>query len=62
MPSASLRLGHPTLERDLAVAGAVRKRLPDDVVLLVDYNQVLSVAEAIRRGRALGAARRRLPR
>jgi mandelate racemase len=48
-----LRLGHPTLEEDLAVTRAVRKRLPDAVELPVDYNQALTVAEAIRRGRAL---------
>jgi mandelate racemase len=48
-----LRLGHPTLEQDLAVARAVRRRLPDAVAMMVDYNQALTVAEAIRRGRAL---------
>lgn len=48
-----LRLGYPTLEQDLAVARAVRKRISDAIELLVDYNQALTVAEAIRRGRAL---------
>ena len=51
--SVKLRLGHPTLEQDLAVTRAVRKRLPDSTELPVDYNQALTVAEAIRRGRAL---------
>jgi mandelate racemase len=51
--SVKLRLGHPTLEQDLAVARAVRRRLPERVELPVDYNQALTVAEAIRRGRAL---------
>lgn len=51
--SVKLRLGHPTLEEDLAVTRAVRKRLPDTVELPVDYNQALTVAEAVRRGRAL---------
>ncbi len=51
--SVKLRLGHPTLEQDLAVTRAVRRRLPDSVALPVDYNQALTVAEAIRRGRAL---------
>jgi len=51
--SVKLRLGHPTLEDDLAVTRAVRNRLPDTVELPVDYNQALTVAEAIRRGRAL---------
>jgi len=48
-----LRLGYATLEQDLAAVRAVRKRLPDGVALMTDYNQALSVAEAIRRGRAL---------
>jgi mandelate racemase len=51
--SVKLRLGHPTLEEDLAVTRAVRKRLPDAIALPVDYNQALTVTEAIRRGRAL---------
>src|SRR5271157_4986757 len=50
--SVKLRLGNPNLEQDLAVTRAVRKRLPDAVELPVDYNQALTVAEAIRRGRA----------
>ncbi len=48
-----LRLGHPTLEADLAAVHAVRRHLPEGVALMVDYNQALSVAEAVRRGRAL---------
>ena len=48
-----LRLGHPTLDEDLNVVRAVRKRLPDAVKLMVDYNQALTVDEAIVRGRAL---------
>lgn len=51
--SVKLRLGHPTLEQDLAVTRAVRKRLSEATELPVDYNQALTVAEAIRRGRAL---------
>lgn len=53
--AVKLRLGHPTLEQDLAVTRAVRERLPDAIELLVDYNQALSVTEAIRRGQALEA-------
>jgi len=53
--SVKLRLGYPTLEQDLAVTRAVRKRLSDAIELPVDYNQALTVAEAIRRGRALEA-------
>jgi len=53
--AVKLRLGHATLEADLAAVRAVRKRLPDSVKLMVDFNQALSVAEALRRGRALDA-------
>jgi mandelate racemase len=48
-----LRLGYATLDEDLAVTRAVRRRLPDDVALMVDYNQALSLDEALLRGRAL---------
>lgn len=48
-----LRLGYPTLAEDLAAVRAVRRRLPGDVELMVDYNQALNVAEAMRRGTAL---------
>jgi len=48
-----LRLGHHTLQEDLAAVRAVRSRIPDDVVVMVDYNQALTPAEAIDRGRAL---------
>jgi mandelate racemase len=50
-----LRLGYPSLEEDIAAVRAVRKAIPADVALMVDYNQALSVAEALRRGRALDA-------
>jgi mandelate racemase len=48
-----LRLGYPTLEEDLAAVRAVRARIPADSALMTDYNQALTVEEAIRRGRAL---------
>jgi len=48
-----LRLGYPTLAEDLAAVDAVRARIGEGVPLMVDYNQALSVAEAMRRGRAL---------
>lgn len=51
--AVKLRLGHPTLAEDLAVTRAVRARLPDSVSLLVDYNQALTRADALARGRAL---------
>ena len=51
--AVKLRLGYPTLTDDLAAVRAVRARIGDDVALMVDYNQALSVAEALARGRAL---------
>jgi mandelate racemase len=48
-----LRLGRPTAEQDLAVVRAVRRRPPDALAVMTDYNQALTVTEAIRRGRAL---------
>ncbi|HTO96018.1 MAG TPA: enolase C-terminal domain-like protein [Myxococcales bacterium] len=51
--AVKMRLGHPALEADLLAVRAVRKRLPAAVALMVDFNQALSVPEAMRRGRAL---------
>ena len=51
--AVKLRLGYPTPEADLAAVRAVRKRLPDAVEVMVDFNQALSLAEALERGRAL---------
>jgi mandelate racemase len=51
--AVKLRLGYPTLEADLAAVRAVRKRITANIALMVDYNQALTVEEAIRRGRAL---------
>jgi len=51
--AVKLRLGHPALQADLAALRAVRARLPDRVALMVDFNQALSVAEGLRRGRAI---------
>ncbi len=48
-----LRLGYPTLAEDIAAVRAVRKRVGADIAIMVDYNQALTVAEAIARGRAL---------
>jgi len=48
-----LRLGHARLEGDIAGVKAVKKALPPEIVLMTDYNQGLTVAEALRRGRAL---------
>jgi mandelate racemase len=51
--AVKLRLGYATLEADLAAVHAVRRRVPDGIAVMVDFNQALSVAEALRRGRAL---------
>ena len=53
--AVKLRLGYPTLERDIAAVHAVRNRVGGAVALMVDYNQALSVDEALTRGRALDA-------
>jgi mandelate racemase len=53
--AVKLRLGYPTLARDIAAVHAVRKRIGEDVHLMVDYNQLLTVDEAQARGRALDA-------
>jgi mandelate racemase len=50
--AVKLRLGYATLKEDLAALHAVRRRIPNTTIL-VDYNQALSVAEALERGRAL---------
>lgn len=51
--AVKLRLGRVGAEEGLAVARAVRRRLPDSVALMSDYNQALTVTEAIRCGQAL---------
>jgi len=50
-----LRLGYPTLQADIDAVRAVRKRIGDGVALMVDYNQALTVEDALVRGRALDA-------
>jgi mandelate racemase len=51
--AVKLRLGHPDPATDLSVAKAVRAAIGDSVDLMVDYNQALSVSDAIERGRDL---------
>jgi mandelate racemase len=48
-----LRLGYPTLAADLAALQSVRQRVGADVIVMVDYNQALTVAQALERGCAL---------
>lgn len=48
-----VRLGYPEPEEDVEVVRAIRHSVGEDVVLMSDYNQSLSVAEAKRRTAAL---------
>jgi mandelate racemase len=48
-----LRLGYPTLKDDLAALAAVRKRVGEEIAVMVDYNQALDLTQALERGRAL---------
>jgi len=51
--AVKLRLGYTTSEADIAAVRTVRKRLPDQIELMVDYNQALTFVQALERGRAL---------
>lgn len=51
--AVKLRLGYATLGEDLAALAAVRGRIGEGVRIMADYNQALTVAEALVRGRAL---------
>jgi len=51
--AVKLRLGYATIAEDLAAVRAVRNRLPDDIAIMADYNQALTVEETLERGRAL---------
>ncbi|MGY8668115.1 enolase C-terminal domain-like protein [Bradyrhizobium sp. UFLA05-109] len=51
--AAKIRVGRPDAREDLNVVRAVRKAVGDQVTLMCDYNQALTVAEAIRRGEML---------
>jgi len=51
--AVKLRLGRPTAAADLEALRAVKKAIGPGVTLMVDFNQALTVAEAIRRGRMI---------
>jgi mandelate racemase len=53
--AVKLRLGRPDAEQDLLALKAVRKQVSEKTILMVDFNQSLTVAEAIRRGRMIDA-------
>ena len=48
-----LRVGRDDFAQDVAAARAVKKRVGDGITLMCDFNQRLTVAQAITRGRAL---------
>ncbi len=48
-----LRIGRPNFKDDLAAVRNVKKRIGDDILLMTDFNQSLTVNEAVYRGRAL---------
>ena len=48
-----IRLGYPDIATDLSVVHAIRSEVGPNVRLMVDYNQSLSVQEAIERGTRL---------
>ena len=47
------KLGWPTLDEDLAVVRAFKASVPAATEIMVDFNQSLTVTEALRRGHAL---------
>jgi len=53
LKAVKLRLGYPSVVEDITALKAVRRAVGDDVAIMVDYNQALTSAEAIARGREL---------
>ena len=51
--AVKVRLGRASSAEDLAAVRAVREAIGDDVLLMSDFNQALTVVEAIGRGRRL---------
>jgi mandelate racemase len=51
--AVKLRLGRPTAKEDMEALRAVKKAIGPGVTLMVDFNQALSVAEALLRGRMI---------
>jgi mandelate racemase len=51
--AVKLRLGRPQAKHDLEALRVVKKAIGSEITLMVDFNQALSVAEAIRRGRMI---------
>src|SRR5512134_1940958 len=53
--AVKLRLGRPEAADDLAALRAVQKAIGPGVILMVDFNQGLTVAQALERGRMIDA-------
>ena len=53
LKAVKLRLGYPSAKQDMMALKAVRHAVGDAVDIMVDYNQALTMAEAIARGRQL---------
>jgi mandelate racemase len=53
LKALKLRLGYQSLAEDLAALDTVRNRIGTGVSIMVDYNQALTPAEAMKRGHAL---------
>jgi mandelate racemase len=51
--AVKLRMGRAEARDDLEALRAVKQAIGPDIVLMVDFNQALTVAEAIRRGRMI---------
>jgi mandelate racemase len=51
--AVKLRMGRPTAAADIEALRAVKKTIGPQVTLMVDFNQALTVAEAVRRGRMI---------
>ena len=50
--AVKMKVGYETLKEDVRRVKVVRKAIGDDIRLMVDANQALTVAEAVQRGRA----------
>jgi mandelate racemase len=53
--AVKLRLGRPEAKDDLAALRAVKKAIGPEITLMVDFNQGLTVAQALERGRMIDA-------
>jgi len=51
--AVKLRLGRPEAKADIEALRAVKKAIGPGVTLMVDFNQALTAAEAVRRGRMI---------